>query len=547
AATVFDNSVEGIFITDAAQRILLANRALATLTGFSREELIGQNPRVFNSGRHDAAFFNSMYAQLAATGRWQGEIWNRRKSGEAFPSWMTITAVRGADGALTHYVGVLLDVSERKVQAERIERLAFYDSLTELPNRALFFDRLEQAIAAARRHRQPLALFFLDLDRFKEVNDTHGHAAGDALLVEVARRLQTTLRHEETLARFGGDEFFAFSPGADQAGAMLIAERIVQAFARPFTVHNAEVYCNASLGVALYPGDGASAEALLKAADIALYRAKEAGGYQFYAHEMGVAVARRTELATRLRRALEARQLQLYYQPQIAVKSGALAGAEALARWHDAESGWVSASEFIAIAEERGLIGDLGEWALTEACRQLRAWREAGHAPPGRIAVNVSGRQFREKGFARKMRALVREAALSPAQIELEITETSLLENVEEAARTINALRAAGFTFAIDDFGTGYSSLRYLRQFRAETLKIDMSFVHGVTKNANDRAIIAAVIAMAREVGMKTLAEGVENAAQADALAAMDCDLAQGYYFGHPEPAPAFAARWLRA
>ena len=229
------------------------------------------------------------------------------------------------------------------------------------------------------------------------------------------------------------------------------------------------------------------------------------------------------------------------------MKSGALAGAEALARWHDAEGGWVNPAEFIAIAEERGLIGSLGEWALGEACHQIRAWREAGHVLPGRVAVNVSGRQLREKGFARRMRALVREAALSPAQIELEITETALLDNIAEVARTINVLRAAGFAFAIDDFGTGYSSLRYLRLFRAETLKIDMSFVRGVTKNANDRAIIAAVIAMAREVGMKTLAEGVENATQADALAAMGCDFAQGYHFGRPEPAQAFAARWLRA
>jgi diguanylate cyclase (GGDEF)-like protein/PAS domain S-box-containing protein len=443
-------------------------------------------------------------------------------------------------------VGSVQDITERKTSEARIEQLAFYDPLTGLPNRALFLDRLKQALGAARRHRSRVALLFVDLDRFKEINDTAGHDVGDFVLAAVARRLKNILRQEETLARLSGDEFVAIAPGADQAAAVHIAERIQTVLSEPLALTGRIFSLGASIGIAFYPEDGATPEDLLKHTDIAMYRAKAAGGgYRFYHARMSAELERRLEVARRLEAALNGERLQLYYQPQVHLATGRLVGAEALARWHDSEWGWVNPAEFIPIAEERGLIGTLGEWALATACRQARRWAEARGGPLGRVAVNVAARQLEDDGFVDRVLAIVRNSGVTPAAIELELTESSMMADPERAIEVTQALAAAGFALAIDDFGTGYSSLSYLKRFAADKLKIDMSFVRDMLTDRNDYAIVSTIVAMGGSLGLETLAEGVETVAQAQALQALGCHLAQGYHFGRPEPAEDFARRWL--
>ena len=408
-------------------------------------------------------------------------------------------------------------------------------------------DRLKQALAGAHRHGKPLALLFLDLNRFKEINDTQGHAIGDHALIEVARRFQATLRQEETLARIGGDEFVVIAEGTDQSAAARIVERLQLALAEPLSVKGQTFSLGASIGIALYPEDGASPEELLKHADIAMYRAKmNGGGYRFYRPEMGTQLAKRLEIAKRLQGALEGERLQLHFQPQVDLRTGAVTGAEALVRWDDLEWGAVPPAEFIPVAQERGMMGALGEWVLRAACRQMKAWVVAGLSLPGRLAVNVDAQQLEDAEFVTKAQTIIRAAGLAPARFELELTESSMMTDPGRAVRVMEALRAAGFALAIDDFGTGYSSLSYLKRFAADKLKIDISFVRGMLDDRNDYAIVKTIIAMARSLGLKTLAEGVEAAAQAEALLALGCDFAQGYYFGRPEPAQVFAQKWLR-
>ena len=550
AAAVFEQSAEGIIITDASERILTVNQAFVKLTGYTPEEAVGQTPHILNSGRHDAAFYRALKESLAKDDHWQGEIWDQFKSGEIHPVWMSISTMRDEKGVVTHYIGMLNDISEYKTQAAHIEQLAFYDSLTGLFNRALFMDRLKQSLAAAQRHGYRVAILFMDLDRFKEINDTQGHDIGDLVLTEVARRFQGVLRQAETLARFGGDEFIVIAGEADQAAAAHVAERLQQALAEPVAVKGQTFLLKVSIGIAFYPEDGKSPDDLLKQADIAMYRAKTAGsGYHFYQPEMGTELTRRLEIAARLTRALEAGQLQLYYQPQVDLQTGAMSGAEALLRWNDPEWGWVSPAEFIPVAEERGMIGAIGEWVLAEACRQMKVWREAeaGLAFPGRLSVNVAVQQLEDPEFLAKVREIVEAAGLAPSMFELELTESCMMGNPERAIAAMQELKTASFALAIDDFGTGYSSLVYLKRFAADKLKIDISFVRDMLIDRNDYTIVTTIIAMARSLGLKTLAEGVEEAAQAQALLALGCDLAQGYYFGRPEPADVFAQKWLRS
>lgn len=452
-------------------------------------------------------------------------------------------------GELVSALGTCQDITDRKLSEVRIEQFAFYDALTGLPNRALFQDRLHQALAHASRHGQSIAVLFIDLDRFKEVNDTQGHACGDLVLSEVARRFQTTLRHDETLARLGGDEFVIIAHETGRSGATLIAERLNRVLVKAIEIGENAFSLGASTGVALYPGDGADAQQLLKHADIAMYRAKHGGGgrYCFYDSEMGIELARRLEVAHRLHRVLQEDRLQLHYQPQIDLRTGELTGAEALLRWRDTEWGWVSPAEFIPIAEERGMMIPLGEWVIRQACHQLQFWRKAGLSLPGRLAINVAAQQIDREDFARRAITIVREAGVSPEQIELEITESGMMHDPDCAMKVTRALAEAGFTIAIDDFGTGHSSLAYLKRFPAHTLKVDMSFVRSMLKDRNDHSIVATIIAMAKNLGLRTLAEGVEESAQAERLLALGCDKAQGYHFGRPESPAVFANRWLGA
>ncbi len=453
----------------------------------------------------------------------------------------------GGDRAPRKAVGTVQDITDRKAAETRIEYLAFYDPLTGLPNRALFMDRLRHELAAAERRHQRLALLFLDLDRFKDINDTLGHDAGDRVLVEVARRFRQALREEETLARLSGDEFVIIASDSADA-ATRIAERIAMALEAPVAAGGQGFAVSASIGVAIFPEDGRSAEELLKHADIAMYRAKGGGGgHRFYRAEMGEQLARRLLIAQRLEKALKAGQLRLHYQPQVDLSNGILIGAEALARWTDAEWGVVGPAEFVPIAEERGLIAPMGEWALAEACRQIRRWETAGHPLPGRVAVNVSARQLDDDSFVDAALRIARDNGAAPSRIELELTESGMMRDPDRAVEITRALARAGFSLSIDDFGTGYSSLTYLKRFPVGRLKIDISFVRDMLVDKNDRSIVGTITAMGRSMELETLAEGVERVEQANALLAMGCHLAQGFHFGHPAPASEFERRWLMA
>jgi diguanylate cyclase (GGDEF)-like protein len=436
----------------------------------------------------------------------------------------------------------------RKLQSERIEKLAFYDPLTSLPNRALFLDRVRHAIGSADRSGRTVALLFLDLDRFKEINDSLGHALGDIALQEVARRLQATTRQEETLARLGGDEFVLVAEGADHEAAAMIALRILRLLVEPISAAGNLLSIGGSIGIAIYPADGESADELIRHTDIAMYRAKSSGGgFCFYAPEMGVLLEKRIRMTTRLNAAIEAGTLDLHFQPLVSLPAGTVIGAEALVRWHDSEFGWVSPTEFIPIAEERGMMGRLGDWVLGAACRRLAEWRRQGLAFPGRLSVNVSVKQLQDHDLAARLVAIVEDHGLSPECFELEITESSMMVDPEGALHIMEQLSEAGFALAIDDFGTGYSSLSYLKRFSVDQIKIDISFVRDMLSDKDDYAIVKAIIAMADSLGLKTTAEGVEDAAQADALAELGCHFVQGFNFGRPVSAAEFAGTWLQA
>jgi len=436
----------------------------------------------------------------------------------------------------------------RKLQSERIEKLAFFDPLTGLPNRALFLDRVRHAIGSADRSGRTVALLFLDLDRFKEINDSLGHALGDIALQEVARRLQATTRQEETLARLGGDEFVLVAEGADHEAAAMIALRILRLLIEPISASGNLLSIGGSIGIAIYPADGEGADELIRHTDIAMYRAKASGGgFCFYAPEMGVLLEKRIRMTTRLSAAIESGNLELHFQPLVSLSTGSLRGAEALLRWHDSEFGWVSPNEFIPIAEERGMMGRLGDWVLGAACRRLSEWRRQGLAFPGRLSVNVSVKQLQDHDLASRLVAIVEDHGLTPDCFELEITESSMMVDPEGALHIMEQLSEAGFALAIDDFGTGYSSLSYLKRFSVDQIKIDISFVRDMLSDKDDYAIVKAIIAMADSLGLKTTAEGVEHLAQADALGELGCHFVQGFHFGRPVPPAEFAGTWLRA
>lgn len=454
---------------------------------------------------------------------------------------------RGPDGRLVSVLGTVQDITDRKKADGRIEQLAFYDALTELPNRTLFLDRLKRKLASARVAGHSLALLFIDLDRFKEINDTMGHLAGDRVLAEVAQRFRRILRQDELLARLGGDEFVVISEQTDKAGATKIAGRLQRSLVEPITLKGSNFTLGASIGIALYPQDGGDFQQLLKNADIAMYRAKgSGGGHCFFSAEMGARIARSLELARRFGIALQEGRLQLYFQPKVELYSGRLTGAEGLLRWHDPEWGWVSPAEFIPVIEERGMMVTVGEWVLTQACRQLRTWDDAGVPLAGRLAINVAAQQIDQESFALRVLEIVENEGVSPTRLEIEITESSMMRDPDCAMQATQRLVAEGFTFAIDDFGTGYSSLSYLKRFPAHTLKIDRSFVSDMLTDRNDEGIVKTVIGMAQSLGLSPLAEGVEDAAQAERLLALGCFEAQGFHFGRPVPAEQFERRWLQ-
>ena len=546
AAVAFD-SHEGMIITDSDGVILKVNQAFLAGTGYQAEELLGQTPRLLKSGRHDAAFYAAMWASINSDGSWQGEIWDRRKNGEIYPKWLTITAVKNLAGAVTHYVGAHIDITERKAQEDEIKHLAFYDPLTSLPNRRLLQERLKHAINVERREGKQLALLMLDLDRFKAVNDSLGHLAGDELLQQVAGRINARLRDVDMVARLGGDEFIVLLEDiAQQEDAARVAEQIITALAQPFRLMQGdEVQIGVSIGISLYPGHGVSPEQLIDNADAALYQAKDAGRgrFAYFSKELTLAARERIALENRLRHAIEKQEMQVLFQPQVDINSGRIIGAEALLRWNDAEQGLIMPGQFIPVAEETGQIIEIGAWVLRETCRQGRLWLDAG-LPPLVLAVNVSAQQFCCSDFAATLATVLEETGFPHQLLELEITESGLMEKLVEDTIVgfLHRLRIQGIRLAIDDFGTGYSSLAYLKRFPLDVLKIDQSFINDIPFHQDDMEIAATVIAMGHILGFKVLAEGVETTEQLDFLKTKGCDSYQGYIKSAPLSAEAFAA-----
>jgi len=543
AAMVLETMSEAVIVTDADRRIVSVNRAFVRNTGYAPEEILGRTPTLLKSGHHDQAFHRAMWEALRDTGQWQGEIWNRRKNGEIYPEWLTIHAVRDEDGHVTRYVGVYSDINRHAEVQRRLHHLAYYDSLTGLPNRGLFGDRLGLALAQARREKGKVGVMFMDLDRFKNINDTLGHAVGDRLLKIVAERLKSTLREGDTIARIGGDEFTAILTGMHSPeDAVNVCEKTLKELGRPVVLDGRSFGVTCSIGLSLFPDDGEDRNTLMKKADIAMYRAKDLGRntYQLYALEMSARIHQRMDLESDLREGLENGDLYMLYQPQAEVGSGRLVGVEALARWRHPRLGDIPPATFIPIAEETGLIGRLGEWGLRTACREAQAWAKAGGRPL-RVAVNLSGCQLRQKGLSDLVEEVVVEAGLRPDCLALELTESVLMEHSEANVATLRALIAMGVQIAIDDFGTGYSSLSHLKRFSIDTLKIDRSFVKDIPEDANDRALAKMIIAMAHASKIKVIAEGVERSEQLRFLRDEGCDEFQGFLFSEPVPAEQIA------
>ncbi|WP_164931899.1 EAL domain-containing protein [Janthinobacterium sp. 17J80-10] len=534
SAQVFENSHDGIIILDAQWRVYSVNAAYTTATGFRAQDVIGREDPSLCVDEQDLSECDAIRAAVYRTGHWQGELWGRRGNGEAFPAWASISAVRD-DGRLVNFIVIFYDISERKASEERIRHLSEHDFLTGLPNRVLLLDRLQQAIANARRNRSKLAVLFLDLDHFKNINDSLGHHIGDKLLQLVAERLKKCVRSNDTVSRQGGDEFVVMLTeigGIEQVGH--IAANILQAMGMPCHIEEHMLSITTCVGISLYPEDGQDMDVLLRNADTAMYHAKEHGrnNYQFFNHAMNVRIVARMTLENQLRTALEQNQFFLEYQPEIEIASGRIVGVEALLRWRHPEGHILAPAHFLQTAEACGLIVPIGDWVLLAACRQAKLWQDEG--TPMMVGVNLSVIQFRQKDFLQKVREVLRQTALAPQLLELEITESVLIDTAGSAMDTMHALRAMGVVLAVDDFGTGYSSLSYLKHFPVDKLKIDQSFVRDLDDDANDAAIIRAILIMAKSLNLKVVAEGVETIEQLNFLRTQGCDEFQGHYFMHP-------------
>jgi len=549
AAIAFETP-EPMIVMDAQGDILRVNAAFSRTTGYAQDEVAGRSPTVLQSGRHPPEFFAELWQTVRATGHWQGEIWDRRKNGEVYPKWLTVSSVRSQDGAITHYVGSFADISERKEAAEAISRLAYYDSLTALPNRQLMMDRLKRALRFSGRSGRYGAVLFLDLDNFKTINDTLGHDEGDKLLQEAALRLRACVREEDTVARFGGDEFVVLLEdleGPRDHAAVLtktVSDKLLATLARPYELQGREHPCSASIGVALWHGEpGTDPNELLKRSDMAMYEAKKAGrnAARFFDPVMQTAIENRARLEARLRGGLQQGQFELYFQRQVR-RDGSVQGAEALLRWRDPERGLVGPGEFIPLAEESDLILPIGRWVLQTACRQIEAWSHDERTRGLRLSVNISARQFGAESFVDELAAILRASGAVPGRLQLEITESMLLTNIEETIAKMDRLRGLGVGFALDDFGTGYSSLFYLQRLPLDVLKIDQSFVQELGQNPRSEAIVRTVIQMGRSLGLDVLAEGVETEAQRQFLDRWGCSNWQGYLFGRPVPLVEFLA-----
>ncbi|HPS59006.1 MAG TPA: EAL domain-containing protein [Spirochaetota bacterium] len=545
-ARVMESTSEGVVITDLDANILQINEAFCRMCGYTPDELIGQNPRIMKSNRHDTAFYKDMWERLTSTGQWSGEIWDRCKAGDVYPQWLTINTIYDENGRPMNYVGISADITRIKKAEEQLHQLAYFDPLTGLPNRTLFHDRLSQAMSRSTRYRHRIGLLYLDLDRFKDINETMGHAAGDDLLVEVAHRIKGRVRESDTVCRLGGDEFTVI---LDYIGnndhVRVIAENIIEGLGKPFTLLDREIYANASIGIAIFPEDDNSTEGLLRKADSAMYMAKDAGRgtYRFASVEAEQKSKRRIEIEGNMRRALEQQEFRLFYQPQVALDETPdgcrmeLIGAEALIRW-TVNGKPLSPESFIHVAEETGIIIPLGRWILTEACRNAATWEKQGQKL--KVAVNISARQFEDPLLLSYVEEALAISGLSPSRLQLELTESMFMSNVENAVKIMTTLRALGISLAIDDFGTGYSSMSYLGRYPVDCLKIDKSFIDGLEMSNTGEDVVSAVITLAHAFGLISVAEGVETMYQLEALRKRGCDEIQGYIMSPALPGDEF-------
>ncbi len=548
SAKVFNNSSEAIFITDPQATIIEVNAAFCAITGYERSEIIGRNPRMFKSKLHDQPFYKQLWQSLLTKGEWKGEIWDRRKNGEFCPMLLSINAVTDKSGQLTHYVAISTDISQQKQTEHELKQLAYYDILTDLPNRFLFKDRFEHEICLAQRNKARLALFFLDLDHFKNVNDTLGHWAGDNLLQIIAARIQNCLRKTDTVARMGGDEFTIILPGLiGITDATELARKLVDAMTRPVQIKDHTVFVGVSIGIAIFPDDGNDFDTLTKHADTAMYaaKAKGRGMFQYFEAGMNEAAHQRLLLENALRLAIKREEFQLYYQPKADSTLSRITGAEALIRWRRPGFGIIPPDRFIAIAEETALIIPLGKWILKTACLQAREW--ADKRPGFRIAINLSPLQLLSDDFIAVLDSILAETGTNPESIELEVTEGLVMHDIEKATNRLQQIRERGIHVAMDDFGTGYSSLSYLQSLPIQTLKIDKSFVQAYSDDpsSNEAAFIKTIVSLGQVLNMKVVAEGVETESQLMLLQSYGCQEIQGYYLSPPVPADEFQKRWI--
>lgn len=549
ADRVFESALEGIMVTDRNAKIERVNQAFTRLTGYTEAEVLGRDPSLLNSGHQTASFYNELWQALASEGHWQGEIWNRRKNGELYLEYLTITSIRDNEGNISHYAGIFSDITQRRQTEERLRYLATHDVLTGLPNRVLFEERLERAIIHATRSKCKFAVMYLDLDRFKLVNDTLGHNTGDEVLKVVAERLQAGLRASDTVARLGGDEFaFVLEEFNDVRDVGHVAQKLLDSVGQPINLEGREIFTTPSIGISIYPDDGTEAEQLRMRADQAMFDAKSRGRnvFQFFESNMTSSAMAQLEMLGELHRALEQEEFCLFYQPQYDLSSGRIVGIEALLRWRHPKRGLVAPGEFIGVAEQSALMVPLGRWILREACRQARHWLDSG-LEFGRIAVNLSARQCYADGFLSDLTTILSETALPPERLQLELLESMTMNARDEVGSVLWELAERHVSIAIDDFGTGYSSLAYLKDLPVDTLKIDRSFLSGSDALSPDRAIIRAIVAMGRVLGLDLVMEGVETPEQLAFLKDAGCDQVQGFLLARPQPAEQLTELMLRS
>jgi diguanylate cyclase (GGDEF)-like protein/PAS domain S-box-containing protein len=535
---IMENIEEAIVITDADALILDVNRAFTRITGYEPHEIIGKNPRISQSGHHDHAFYKAMWQQLLESGEWAGEVWDRRKTGEVYQKWLAINAIYDNNGCIINYVGMFTDITEKKEAERRLKRLLFYDPLTGLPNRTLFEELLAKALLNSQFHDEPLVLLCIDLYRFKDINDTLGYKAGDDLLIQVSKRIRSSVRETDTVSRLCGDEFIVLLSEVKLKDCVgHLARHVLHVLEQPFHVAGQEVFIDAYIGISVSPEDGRNMESLIRNADTAMNYAKKKGQgkYRYFRAQMNEHLVHRVTVERELRHALDHEEFTHYYQPKCDLATGKMVGTEALMRWRHPVRGIISPAEFIPVAEESSLILAVGEWGIREACRQVGTWQEQG---PGilPVAVNLSSKQFQHKKLLRVLIETLDRYGIRPEALELEITESILMENPDKAAQLLRDIRELGVRIAIDDFGTGYSSLAYLKKFPVNTLKIDQAFITDIVRDRNDTAIVTSILSMAESLHLKVVAEGVETKEQLDLLKKMGCEEVQGYYFSKPLP-----------